>query len=159
MGRIANSAETVPVGREVGLPAGTHDKDQPLSERFLMASWARIANSLKELAQKIEDVSRPVDEYQASTLTELVTTLEVQPNFDQFSERITCVLITGPPAAVFNLQLGDRQYSGLVLPATGFVIMPNVAMWLSRHDRRVITSVTAGDWTLELMGYADVRSA
>jgi hypothetical protein len=159
VGKIANYESTVPPGRTVGLPAGTKDVDQPLSVQFLMASWARIANGLKEMAQKMDDVSRPVDEYQASSFTESVTTLEVMPQFDQFSERISAILVTGPPAGVFNLKLGDREWLGLVIPNTGIITIPNISLWLSRHDRRVLTSVTAGDWNLELMGYADVRSA
>jgi hypothetical protein len=56
----------------------------------------------------------------------------------------------------FTLQLGDR-YWNLALTNTG-ILEFSTKLLLSRTDKRLLTSIFPGAWTLELMGYADVRN-
>lgn len=58
-------------------------------------------------------------------------------------------------AIPFTLQLGNRFWS-LSLPPTG-VLEFSADILLERNDLRRLTSATAGPWSLELTGEADVR--
>src|SRR6266849_5744630 len=49
------------------------------------------------------------------------------------------------------------EYSIVSSYSTGKVILAPVAVMLSRNDRRLLTSVTNGNWNLELMGHGDER--
>jgi len=56
----------------------------------------------------------------------------------------------------FTLRLGGRTWS-LSLPQTGVLVIAPVGILLDRTDERNLTSVFSGDWSLELIGYADAR--
>jgi hypothetical protein len=58
--------------------------------------------------------------------------------------------------ATFTLQLGDRQWS-LTMPASGVLVIAPLSLMLSRADRRLVSSASPGNWTLELMGWGDER--
>jgi hypothetical protein len=64
---------------------------------------------------------------------------------------ITQVLNTGTP---FNLKLGKRSWN-LLLPPTGILVIAPVQIPLDRDADRYLTGSVAGDWSFELMGYAD----
>lgn len=124
-----------------------------------MVALARIHKNISKIARQLDDTSRPVDEYQVNATynaVEAVTTVEVQPQFDTVSESIRSVLVTGPATTAFTLQLGDRFFNVLT-DVQGKFLLANVALMLSRNDRRLLTSATGGNWTLELMGYGDER--
>lgn len=55
----------------------------------------------------------------------------------------------------FTLVLGKRSWN-LNLPPSGILVIAPVKFSLGRNDTRLLTSATAGDWGLELSGYADV---
>lgn len=56
-----------------------------------------------------------------------------------------------------NLQLGDRQWP-LVIPSTGILSISTGCMLLTPQDARVLTATFPGDYSVELMGWADVRN-
>jgi hypothetical protein len=60
------------------------------------------------------------------------------------------------PATTMTLQLGDRTWN-LTMPSTGIIVVAPVGIMLSRSDVRIFTASTSGEYTLELMGYADTR--
>lgn len=128
-------------------------------EKFVTVALARIHANLSKMARMLDDTSRPVDEYQVNATynaTENVTFVEVQPQFDIYGEMIRSLLVTGPPSTAFTLQLGDRSYN-LLTDASGKLELQRTGFMLSRNDRRILTSVTGGNWTLELFGFADER--
>lgn len=55
-----------------------------------------------------------------------------------------------------TLQLGDRVWS-LTMPASGVLIIAPIAVMLQRSDLRQLTVSAPGEYSLELMGYADTR--
>jgi hypothetical protein len=131
------------------------DIDQAPNQ-YIVKGLLKMHEQLQHLARIIDDRSRPVDEYRVQTLvadSELQVT--VQPQYDFMAERVESVVITGPTGAV-TLQLGDRFWS-LTIPATGIIVISPVSFLLSRNDYRVLTSATPGDYSLELMGWADER--
>lgn len=54
------------------------------------------------------------------------------------------------------LQLGDRVWN-LTMPASGILTISPIAVMLNRSDLRQLTVTSPGEYTLELMGYADTR--
>jgi hypothetical protein len=127
--------------------------------KYNMVGLMHLANQLRNLSKIVEDTSRPVDEYitqSGTTNLPANTPLELLPAFELFSERITAVMVTGPASTAYTLQLGDRIWTLTTAPA-GFNLIAPLSLLLTRSDRRVLTSATQGDWTLELMGFADVR--
>lgn len=136
---------------------GEAPKSKP-PEYYLEAILTQLHNRVRDLALTIDDRTRPVDEYQVASTEAPIATSEViaQAQFDQITERITSILVTGPPSTAFTLQVGDRYWE-LLTNASGFVLIGPVSMFLERTDNRILTSATAGNWTLELMGWADAR--
>jgi hypothetical protein len=159
MGKLASgttSVGSVPIRQEPVVKVS--DIQATVAEKYQLVALERIRSVLGGLARQLEDTTRPVDEYQVNAVyseLESLSTLEVLPQFE-ISERIESIVATGPPATTFNLQLGDR-YWDLVTDASGKVVIAPISMLLNRNDRRILTSTTAGDWTLELMGNADAR--
>jgi hypothetical protein len=125
--------------------------------KFIALALVQLRNELKRIPVMIADRSRRVDEYSVQSLTpESALTFTVQPQFDLFDEVIESIIVTGPPAATANLQIGDR-YWALVMPASGILPITSIGMILGRNDIRQLTASAAGEWSLELMGYADTR--
>ena len=126
--------------------------------QYMLTALARIHRVMKGLAEQALDFTRPVDEYAiVGGYTGVGDSfVEVQPQFDTMSERIESVIVTGPVTTAFTLQLGDRNWT-LSTDATGKVVLAPVSLQLGRNDRRLLTSATAGNWTLELMGHGDKR--
>jgi hypothetical protein len=153
---IYSETGTVPVRNEP--KTGTPDMDTTPPNVYTFNQLARIERNLGAIARKISDRTKPVDEYEVNAVysaAESLTTVEVLPQFE-ISELITSVLVTGPPSTAFTLMLGDRQF-GLLTDASGKLTLAPVGFLLDRSMRRVLTSATAGNWTLELMGHADAR--
>jgi hypothetical protein len=65
---------------------------------------------------------------------------------------ITITAVSAP----FTLQLGDRVWN-LTLPATGILTIGCEPMTLERTDPRILSSSIAGAWSLEIIGFGDVR--
>lgn len=57
-----------------------------------------------------------------------------------------------------TLQLGDRVWN-LTIPATGLLNISTTCMLLSPQMVRQLTATFPGEYSLELLGYADVRNA
>jgi len=124
--------------------------------KYVALALVQLREELKRIPVMLADRSRRVDEYNVQSMTvESLTQVLVQPQFET-GEIIESILVTGPTAGVTSLQLGDRFWS-LVIPSTGFVIISPIAIMLSRNDNRILTPASAGEWSLELMGYADTR--
>lgn len=115
----------------------------------------RIARQLARYEKMMFSYENPVEEYETNS-TQLPggqTTLTVQPDFATKSECIKSVLVTGPVTTAFTLALGGR-FMSLSTDATGKCLLAPVSFWLKPGDARTLTSVTAGDWFLQLSGYA-----
>lgn len=69
---------------------------------------------------------------------------------------ITFVPASPNPATTMTLQLGDRVWN-LTMPPSGILTVSPIAVMLQRSDLRQLTVSTSGEYTLELMGYADTR--
>lgn len=132
----------------------TEDTEQELSPGYVLNSLMALRNSLGTLARLIENRGYPVDEYQTGTGTGTIVSLT--PTYDYMPERIEAVIITGPPAAVITLQLGDRIWN-LVIPATGVLPIAPLGVIIGRSDVRQLTAAVSGQYTLELMGYGQRR--
>lgn len=157
LSKSVKSVGSIPV-RNAEEP-GVSDTETMPPEKFVMVAIARIHKNLSKIARMLDDTSRPVDEYQVNatySAVENITTVEVLPQFDIYNESIRSVFVTGPPSTAFTLQLGDRFFTVLT-DASGRFLISNVSIMLSRNDRRILTSSTGGNWTLELMGFADER--
>jgi hypothetical protein len=141
--------------RQLDKPAGIPDiETEPL--RYIALALIHLRDQIAEQAKLLQDQGRPVDEYRPQTLAgDSETAITLQPQWESI-ERIEQILITGPAGQV-TLQLGDRVWS-LTIPATGFILIAPVAIFLGRDDVRQLTAQAAGDYTLELMGFADTRA-
>lgn len=136
-------------------PIGVTDiESQP--QKYIALALVHLRNEMAKLAVQIEDRSRIVDEYQPQEITgEAFTTISIQPQWET-EERITSIIITGPPGNV-TVQLGDRIWP-LTIPATGILVIAPIIVLLGRNDIRQITASTPGQYGLELSGYCDTRS-
>jgi len=124
--------------------------------KFIALGLVHMKQQLEKLAIMSVDHSKPVDEYQVQSVTvESNPFIEVLPQYET-PELIEAILVTGPAAATFSLQLGDRNWS-LVMPASQFIYLSPLVLCLSRTDRRILTASGTGEWSLELMGHADTR--
>ena len=157
-----NMARNIPRGKP-GTASGRYPMRQPTAitaEAVEREPFKHIALALIHLRQQLDklprmivDYSRPFDEYQPQSVSEAETQIVVQPAYDM-DEIVQFILVTGPAGAV-TLQLGDRIIP-LTIPASGFIYMGPVTMRLARNDPRTLTtSGAAGQYNLELMGYAD----
>lgn len=127
------------------------------SGKYVALGLVALHKALGDLANRIDDFSRPFDEYAPQTLSpEAENTILLQPQWE-VSERVEEILITGPAGAV-TIQLGDRLWT-LTIPAAGFLLIAPVAIYLERNDVRQLTATVAGQFTFELMGHADARGA
>src|SRR5580704_18050284 len=91
----------------------------PTDPQYLIKAFHALNTRALDIAKMVGDMSRPVDEYiENPTVSENVATLEVLPQFEQISERITSIVITASPGAVGTLQLGDRLWD-ITIPASG----------------------------------------
>lgn len=131
---------------------------EQVPDRYIALGLIHLRNQMANLAKMAEDNSRPVDEYNSQTLApESETTLTLQPAWE-VTEVIRSILVTGPGVGGnFTLQLGDRTWA-LFLPNTGYILLSPLSLILGRNDVRQLTSNTAGQWTLELMGHCDDRA-
>lgn len=137
------------------VPLTTHDEMVP-AQMFALA-LVHLKNEVSKLPTMIEDQSKPVDEYQPSVqlAPESESVITLQPQWET-PEIIKTVLITGPPAGVVTLQLGDRTWP-LVIGVSGFINLTHLGVILGRMDNRTLTITVAGQYSLELMGHADSR--
>lgn len=156
-----------PRAKEPGMPIhlrhpdtiDTKDIEQaPLKYNAL--ALIHLRNEIERLANLIVDRSRPVDEYNVQTLVAEAlpqgNQLILQPQFET-GEIIESIVITGPAAGTATLQLGDRAWP-IVIPASQILFIgAPLVLGLSRNDNRILTATTSGEWSLELMGYADTR--
>jgi hypothetical protein len=135
-------------------PIRAEDTEQELSPGYVLNSLMALRNSLGTLARLIENRGYPVDEYNTGTGTGTVLTLT--PTYEYMPERIESVIVTGPPASVITVQLGDRTWN-LVIPPAGVLSIAPLGVILGRSDIRSLTAAVSGQYTLELMGYGQRR--
>lgn len=141
------------------MPPTRAQNDTPIGdENWLREAVTRFDRSLSDLTTLIEDTSHRVDEFQnlPTTGAPNVTQIQTFPDYDIYAEIIESVVVTGPAGTAYTLQLGKRIWT-LQMPAAGIYVIAPLKLSLDRDDARILTSNTAGDWTLELMGYADIR--
>src|SRR5215831_590299 len=138
------------------LPTETPDREQTAGE-FEQIGLDRLRDQLQLIARKLENLGKPVDEYNSAAITGAWSSasLTVNPTYELVPEKITAIIITGPTGAI-KLQLGDRLWN-LTIPATGILVIAPVAVLLSRTDDRILTPQTPGAYTLELCGFGDAR--
>lgn len=155
MGKIQHGARIDPRMVE---PVSVPDIEMEPGQKSQLVALARIERALQIIARKLVSQSKYVDEYQIVGGYSAISTaiVEVQPQYDTLNELITSILVTGPASTAFTLQVGDRNW-GLTTDTRGLAVIAPVAMMLGRNDRRLLTSLTPGNWTLELMGNADER--
>jgi len=136
------------------LPITAKDiEEKPL--KFISLALTQLQRQFKRVATSIEDRSMGVDEYQTQTATGPVTnTINVSPQYET-NERITSILVIGP-AGTCTVTLGDRVFP-LTIPASGFLLISPVSMYLGRDDTRQLVTSTPGQINLILGGYADTR--
>lgn len=129
----------------------------PVDAEYFAELFTNMRKHLNDLTGLIEDTSHRVDEYQVMPLTGAggITQLTLTPDYDTYPEIITAVLVTGPATTAFTVNLGKRAWT-LQTNAQGFVILAPLKLSLGRFDQRVLNSITAGAWSLELMGHADI---
>lgn len=123
--------------------------------KYIALALVHLHEQLGEAAKLLEDKSRPVDTYRPQSLiADSETVITVLPAFE-INEVIESIIVSGPPSAV-TLQLGDRVWP-LTIPASGILVIAPIALRLGRNDTRQLVAAVAGDYTFELMGYADNR--
>lgn len=128
-------------------------EEKPL--KFIALALTALQRQFRRAATALEDRSQAVDEYQSQTPTGPVTnSITLQPQYES-NERITSILVIGP-AGTCTVTLGDRVMP-LTIPASGFLLIAPVSMFLGRDDLRQLTTATAGQINLILGGYADTR--
>lgn len=141
-------------------PTRTRDATPEMTPEYLYEVFTRMAASMSDFTSLIEDTSHRIDEFSnQGTVVENVTTIQTFPDYDAFPIIVTSVLVTGPSNAAgtaFTLQLGKRNWQ-LVLPVTGIIPIAPVYFSMNPQDPRVLTSATAGNWAMEIMGHADIR--
>jgi hypothetical protein len=124
--------------------------------KMVALALLHLKNEISKLPVMIDDRSKPVDEYNVQSLAaESTSSITVQAQYET-PERIDNIIITGPANAAVSLQLGDRVWS-LIIATSGILHIGPLGLYLGRSDNRVLTAVTPGEYTLELMGYADTR--
>lgn len=125
--------------------------------KYIALALVHLKEQLASAAKQLQDKSRPVDTYNPETVTlDAFSTITIQPAYEGM-ECITSIVVTGPAAGAATIQLGDRQWP-VIIPATGILVIAPIAVRLGRSDNRVLTAAVAGDYSLELMGYADTRA-
>jgi hypothetical protein len=131
--------------------------DLPPASKMTLVALNRLEKGIAALARTAQDVSHVVDEYSTEpVIADNLLTVTVQPEYDKMAERIESVIVTGPPSTAFTLLLGDRSWFVLT-DARGLFHVPYAGLLLGRNDQRQLSSAVAGNWTLELTGYADER--
>lgn len=136
-------------------PSESSRQAEPVDDSgFLRIGLERLEASFGRLATAIGNRSRKVDERRQQSLSGETTSLvPIIPDWE-FSEIITSVIVSGPPATLCTVQLGNRSWQ-ITTPATGILVIAPVQISLGRDDVRQLSSGTAGNWGLELMGYCD----
>jgi hypothetical protein len=141
-------------------PLGTGTADEPaeISNTRLMEMTHELTRSVERMARNIQDKSRRVDEKRVQTLAaDSETQVILTPQFERLGEIIEAIIVGGSPAATCTVKLGERVWN-LTIPATGILVIAPVGITLDYEDDRFLISTTAGEWFLELTGYADVRN-
>jgi hypothetical protein len=131
-------------------------EDNFIPPEFLAEQIRRMADNLGRLSGLVEDKSLKFNEYNAQPLAgDSITSIQLQPDFE-FTEVVEYIIITGPAAATFTVNLGKRTWQ-LTMPASGILTITPVKLYLSRSDQRALSTSTAGNWSLELAGYCDTK--
>lgn len=132
------------------------DRDA-VAQQYIVEAFAQIKRDIRAIAKMGQDITKPVDEYNAQEWIGATSpAVTLQPNWE-YTEKIESIIITGPAAGVTSLQLGDRFWPVLTIPASGVVVIAPVGILLDRTDSRILTPTVPGIYSLELMGHADVR--
>jgi hypothetical protein len=112
-----------------------------LPEHYLEYVMTRATRNLDRIAQWYGNQARLVEEF-AGESAETATgesVLTAIPDYEPSNERITSVLVTGPPSTPFVLELGSR-YMSLATDATGKCLLAPVAFTLTPQSKRLLTA-------------------
>lgn len=133
------------------------DFTHELPHDYMTEVLTRLHASISDFTKLVEDKSHRVNEFQGMGLNgESVTQIQVFPDYDMYDEIIESVMVTGPASTAFTLNLGKRAWTTVLTNAQGIFLVTPLRMKLGRNDTRILNSATAGNWTLELTGYADI---
>jgi hypothetical protein len=142
-------------------PEVANKESDDLPPHYLEYVMTRTARNLDRIARWYADQARIVEEFagESSEGATGETVLQVVPDYEPANERITSVLVTGPPLTAFVLELGAR-YMTLVTDASGKLLLAPVGFTLTPTSKRLLTTAVPGSWFLQLSGYAlsNVRS-
>lgn len=133
-------------------PWETTDIDVAPEAKWMLNTLARLYGELKNLSKIVEDRTKPVDEFTPQTTMSTELTLEIQPTYE-IPVRVTSILVTGPAGQTVTVTVGPRNWT-VVIPASGVLVIAPISMIVNREDHRTITATVAGDYSLELMGWA-----
>lgn len=142
-------------------PKEVHDYGQAVPSEDVRNELLNLTARISDLVEFYSEQTRRVDEYNVGTPGAPIstTTVSLFPEYDLLPEIIGSILVIGPAATTFTLQLGKRVWTTLVTDARGVWQLTSLQMELQRSDARVLTSATAGNWSLELMGTADTGTS
>lgn len=130
---------------------GNETRNSQISQQWLDAALSNLLRSLNDIAYLIQNQTDGVDEYLPQQVTDATKSVTWQAQYAH--ELITGIIITGPANAAFTLELGDRYWSTLVMPSSGIMVISRIRLALKESDTRSLTTVTAGNWTVELTGH------
>jgi hypothetical protein len=131
------------------------EESEKTPAQLMGEAFSLMQRHLLDIANAQVDETKVFDQYLAQGLTGYSTnSITLLPSYE-YTERVESIIITGPAGAC-TLQLGDRVWT-ITIPAAGIYVIAPVAILLGRSDIRQLTAGTPGDYTLELMGHADIR--
>ena len=98
----------------------------PLPEAWLEELFRRFAQSINGLSKLIEDKSHTVDEFRVQSLNgESTTQVTLLPDYDQYDEIITSIIVTGPTIT----QQASRSIEGNVTsPGAGATVTSLISL-------------------------------
>jgi hypothetical protein len=138
---MVRQSTAYPTGVETIVPPRKADANEAFAE-FLLD----LRQQMSRIAQQTFDASHPVDEYQSGPGVPAGLSIEVQPTYDKFSERIEYVVISvGTTATGVVLQLGDRFIPITFPSATVGLVAFDCGFVLKSHERRLLTATSWGN--------------
>ena len=138
------------IGQDTQIPrtdVAVHDQPQHIDPEFTAESKSELTEAIRRLARATEGSTRFVDEYVTQGPVPVsVTSLQVQPQFELYAERIKRVLVIGPTATT----LGPSTNQGAVTdPGAGANIVSLGVLPAGQYQAYVTVglegTVAAGD--------------
>lgn len=119
------------------VPPVVADAPAPFTREYMEVLRKQFKNSIDDIAQYYIDVTNRVDEYRVQSLGgETLTSEALTPDYE-CDEIITGIIVTGPPGGTPVIKLGKRAW-GVVMPATGLLLISPIQIKLGRSDDRLL---------------------